>query len=83
MRIERIGEPVGVLADFSGGTAEPLRFRWNGRTYEVDRVNARWIDRQGDIYSLHYSVQVGQETYFLHFAGAEVQWWLDQVILEG
>ncbi|HUS92774.1 MAG TPA: hypothetical protein VM695_13030 [Phycisphaerae bacterium] len=83
MKIEQIGDPIRVLASFSGGTAEPLRFRWNNRTYRVDRVNARWIDRQCDGYCLHYSVQVGDDTYYLHFVSGEVQWWLDQVAMEG
>jgi hypothetical protein len=83
MKIELIGEPVGVLATFTGGAAEPLRFRWHGRTYKIERVNAQWVDRQGETYTLNYSVQVGDETYYLHFASAEVQWWLDQVAVEG
>jgi len=83
MKIEEIGEPIRVLADFSGGSAEPVRFAWNGRSYKIDRVNANWLDRQCDGYCLHYSVQVGDETYFLHFASSEVQWWLDQLAVEG
>jgi hypothetical protein len=83
MKIEEIGEPIRVSAVFGGGKAEPRRFSWNGRDYRIDRLNAQWIDRQGDGYALHYSVQVGEETYYLHFASGEVQWWLDQVILEG
>lgn len=83
MNIEEIGEPIRVLAAFSGGAAEPLRFAWADRTYKITRINGRWTDRQGDHYSLHYSVQAGDETYYIHFSSKEVQWWLDQVILEG
>ena len=83
MKIEEIGDPIRVLVLFSGGRAEPMRFRWNGRTYQIDRINARWTDRQCDGYCLHYSAQVGEETYYLHFASSEVQWWLDQVVLDG
>jgi len=82
MNIEKIGEPISVVASFSGGQATPLEFRWGGRTYRVEAVNGRWIDRGGEGCSLHYSVQVGQETYYIHFAGPEVQWWLDEVIVE-
>ena len=31
----------------------------------------------------YYSVQVGEETYYIHFASGEVQWWLVEVILPG
>ena len=82
MDIEKIGEPIRVLADFSGGRAEPLRFQWSGRTYKVSRVHARWIDRSCDGYRLHYSVQANGQTCYLHFASDQVQWWLDQLIVD-
>ena len=82
MNIEAIGEPIRVLALCEGGAVRPLRFQWAGRAYKVRAINARWIDRQGDAYRLHYSVQVGNETYHLHFASPEVQWWLDEVVTD-
>ncbi len=78
MHIEDIDERIDVLASCSGGHVNPLRFRWSGRTYEIQSVNARWTDRSGGSYSLHYSVQVGDETYLLRFSGADVQWWLEK-----
>ena len=56
---------------------------WHGRSLPIEAINGRWIDRHQDGYRLHYSVQVGAETYFLHFAADQVQWWLDKVILPG
>ena len=79
MRVEDIGEPIRVLAVCGGGQLEPIRFRWGRRTYRIDAVNGRWTDRSGDGYRLHFSVQAGDDTYFLHFASHEGQWWLDQV----
>ena len=81
MNIEEISEPIGVIASFSGGSAEPVRFRWAGRTYRIDAVNGRWTDRGGQTYALHYSVQVGEETYYIHFDRGEVQWWLDKIVI--
>jgi len=78
MNVEEIGERVDVLASCAGGRVKPLRFRWSGRTYEIQSVNARWADRSGGSYCLHYSVQVGDETYLLRFSGSELQWWLDK-----
>ncbi len=81
MNIERINEPVGVLAEFSGGQCTPRRFVWKRRTYEVARVNGRWIDRHDDAASWNYSVQSGEETYYLRFLTGPMEWWLEQVIL--
>jgi len=83
MSVEEVGEAISVVASFSGGKARPVRFRWGSRTYRIDAVNGQWVDRSGDAYSLHYSVQAGQETFYIHFEAGEVQWWLDRVILEG
>ncbi|KKN89401.1 hypothetical protein LCGC14_0239080 [marine sediment metagenome] len=83
MKIEEISEPIRVLADCTGGKVTPVRFRWGPRTYVIDAVNGQWTDRSGDTYALHYSVQVGDETYYIHFAAGDVQWWLDRVVLEG
>ena len=83
MNIEQIDEPIGVVASFSGGEIQPVSFRWAARTYEVQAVNGRWVDRGGDGLALHYSVQVGDETYYIHLAVAEVQWWLDRIVLQG
>ncbi len=82
MNVEKIQEPIRVLADCSGGAMRPLRFRWSGRDYKVEAVNARWIDRQGEVYSLHYSVQAGGQTYYLRFDSKQVQWWLEETIFE-
>ena len=82
MHVEDIGERVEVLAVCSGGGVRPLRFTWSGRAYEVQAVNARWTDRSGGSYSLHYSVQVGDETYLLRFSGADLQWWLEKQMSE-
>jgi len=83
MTIEEIGEAIRVRADFAGGKARPVEFRWGRRNYRVKTINGEWADRHGDGYSLHYSVQAGGETYFLHFSSNDVQWWLDRVILPG
>ena len=81
MNIEQINQPVGVLAEFTGGECKPLRFVWKRRTYEIQSVNGRWIDRHDDALTLNYSVQVGEETYYLRFLTGPVEWWLEQVIV--
>ena len=79
VEIQDISEPIRVLAVFSGGSIRPIRFSWPGRTFRIEAVNGQWVDRSGDAYSLHFSVQAEGETYFIHFSSTEVQWWLDQV----
>ena len=82
MEIQPIGEPIRVVAEFLGGRAEPLRFSWSGRTYEIAAFNGQWVDRHAQGYRLCYSVQAGDQTWYLHFDSVGVQWWVDQVILD-
>ena len=70
------------MAVFAAGEVSPVRFQWNGREHEIFAINGRWLDRQVGACAYHYSVQVGDETYYLHFASNDLQWWLDQVIVE-
>ena len=82
MNIETIDEPVGVVAVFAGGEVSPVRLRWGTREMDVFAINGRWKDRHLGNCTYHYSVQVGDETYYLWFAADDMQWWLDRVIVE-
>jgi hypothetical protein len=82
MNIEKVEEPVRVFAVFSGGEVNPVRFQWAGRELDVFAINGRWLDRRhGGGCTYHYSVQSGEETYYLHFSSGDLQWWLDQVVV--
>lgn len=83
MTIEEIGEPIRAVAAFAGGQMKPLRFFWSGRAYPIETINGRWIDHQPRSRLLHYSVQVGEETCYIHFDTDQLQWWLDRVIVVG
>ena len=83
MQIVPIAEPVRVLALGVPGELRPLRFQWQERTYRVAAINGHWRERQGEVCDLHYSVQVGDETYFLRFASRDCQWWLEQMVVPG
>ena len=60
----------------------PIAFAAVVLSFASSTVARTWTDRQGEGYALHYSVQVGDETYYLHFDSRQVQWWLDEVIVE-
>jgi len=79
MRNVTIQEPIRVLAAFGGGRVEPLRFKWQHRTYRVDRINAHWLQRDTDSPTWHFSVQVDDQTYYLHLRTHDLQWQLDQL----
>jgi len=83
MKIERLEEPVKVRADFAGGEITPLAFRRRHETYNVERVNCRWKDRQGDEISHFFSVQAGGDVYEIRLRQTDMTWWVERVILDG
>jgi hypothetical protein len=83
VREETLSQAVSVRADFRGGEITPRLFRRGARTYTVDAVNARWIDREGARPVHRFSVQAEGDTYFLSFLPGEAAWRLERVVMEG
>ena len=81
MNIEKVDEAIRVFAVFAGGEVNPVRFQWAGRELDVFAINGRWMDRKVGGCTYHYSVQSGDETYYLRFSSNDLQWWLDQVVV--
>lgn len=82
MQVQPVQEAIDVVAAFSGGRCRPVRFTWARRELDVDQLNAHWVDRSGRHDTLNYSVQSGEETYYLRFDCHEVRWWLETIITE-
>lgn len=83
MLVEDLNEPVSVRADFSGGHIRPQAFRRGGRTHKISAVNAHWINRESTHPEHNFSVQAGDETYFLCLKTADMSWHLTKVIVDG
>ena len=84
MILERIDEPVKVRADFQGGVITPQRFRLRKQSIRIDRVNARWEDREGQDRLYYFSVTTSEgDTYEIHLSTRNMIWYADRVFLEG
>jgi hypothetical protein len=80
MQIEDLDEPIAVRADFTAGAIKPRLFRRGTRTYEITGLNAQWVDRDGHNANYHFSVQSGEETYFICLRGDDFSWHLEKVV---
>ena len=83
MQIEALNETIKVRADFTGGEITPLAFKRSGRTFRVNRVNARWEDREGTFKRYYFSVEAEGNVYELHLDSRDMSWRLDRVVMEG
>ena len=82
MRIETIGEPVKVRADFSSGEITPLAFKRKGRVFRIEQVNARWVDRALEDVVHYFSVNSGGNTYELSLKSGDMVWRLERIVLD-
>lgn len=70
-------ELIEVTAHFDKeGLAHPLRFTWNGRTFQVESTGRRWQDSDGQ----HILVMIPDaKTFELMFHPQEGRWYLRQI----
>lgn len=84
MRYEEIGDRVEVIALFREGRIQPLKFRWRGRVYRIERVNGEWITDEGRTRYDHFSVMTtGPDVYELCHNRENRVWQLERVCLVG
>lgn len=83
MPYEYFGEPISVVAIFSGGGMRPVKFTWRGREYRITAVNSVWDTREGVYRVYHFSVQAGgTSVYELVFHTNSLAWELGKVYVE-
>ena len=83
--VTEIDEPVQVVAHFRARRFSPIRFVWRGRNYEVKRVTARWIVRDGGNRRYHFAVQAdgAGDLHELYLKSESMQWFLGRIDAEG
>lgn len=84
MRYEEIGDNVDVIALFSSGRLEPIKFRWKDRVYGIKRVNGEWMSDVGQTRFHHFSVMTsGPDVYEITYNTQSRDWCLSRVCLVG
>ena len=50
-------EKIDVISMFRDRTVRPVRFRYAGRTYQVERLLYTWVTREGSFPVHHFAVE--------------------------
>ena len=58
MAYETIDTTIEVIAHFTGKAINPLRFLWSNRAYKIKKIRSRWVERQGQVKLVHFTVEV-------------------------
>jgi hypothetical protein len=84
MRFEDINDPIEVIVVFREGKMRPLKFKWRGRVYKIERINGGWMSDEGRNRFLHFSVMAdGPDVYEITYNPERFGWKIDRVCLEG
>lgn len=71
-------EQVSVLALFRDGLIEPVRFKKQGRVYDILSINLRYTAKQGREEFLYFAVSDSTSTHKLVYASAGHRWYLEE-----
>jgi hypothetical protein len=75
-----IGETISVVASFGMPyRIKPVRFRWNGKLFEVKEVTYTWETKEGQTKIYHFSISDGKTLYELSFDTASLLWRLESL----
>jgi hypothetical protein len=84
MRVEKIEEPIDVIGKFQQGRIIPLRVRWQGRVYEVDRITGSWVYSEGNHKEYYFSFLANQsDVWEIRLDGRTMCWSLQRICLDG
>jgi hypothetical protein len=79
---EKINESVEVLVKFSARKVEPTFFKWNGRTYRINKLNLVHKEKAGDDKIYYFSVSDSLNFFRLAFFTRDLSWRLEEVYCE-
>lgn len=83
MHVEKLDEPIRVVADFNGNKVRPLAFQRGNKRYDIASVNLVYRRRVGDRYHWCFAVSDEANTYVLFYNPEKLRWTLREIQMDG
>ena len=85
MQVESVHERIPVSALFDGrGGVKPLRARFAGRDYRIERVTFDWATREGAYPVRHFTAKTSDgDVLKLSLCLPDLVWWLEEIQMSG
>ncbi len=80
--LEKLNDKIEVLTRFAGDKVEPLFFKWDGRTYKIEKVNLVYKERVGGDRIYYFSVSDDVNYFKLAFFTKDLKWRLMEMFYE-
>ncbi|MDQ7786511.1 MAG: hypothetical protein RDU01_02800 [Thermodesulfovibrionales bacterium] len=75
-----IGETISVVASFGMPyKIRPVKFRWNGKVFEVKDITYAWQTKEGQTRIYHFSLTDENTLYELSFDTVSLVWRLERL----
>ncbi|PIP33776.1 hypothetical protein COX69_03735 [Candidatus Falkowbacteria bacterium CG_4_10_14_0_2_um_filter_48_10] len=81
--LEKIDEPIDVLASFGHPLVSPKFFRWRRKTYRVEKVNLVYREAEGQDKIYYFAVTDSANYFKLAFFTRDLSWRLRELWSEG
>ncbi|MDB4940291.1 MAG: hypothetical protein JWO40_716 [Candidatus Doudnabacteria bacterium] len=81
--LSEVNEVVEVMTIFKKNLVWPKALKWNGRVYNINKVNMRHQTLEGQTLIHYFSVSDSANFFKLAFNTKNLQWKLEQVYSEG
>lgn len=81
--LEKVDDPIEVLASFTAELVMPVSFKWKGREYQVKKLNLVHKERDGNDKVYYFSVSDEANYFRLAFFTRDLSWRIQEVFFEG
>lgn len=78
--VQKITQPIRVLASFAENSIRIHFFNWNERIYKVESANLFHIERDGATKRYHFAVTSAGNDYQIAFNPITLDWQLEEVV---
>lgn len=79
---EKLDEKIDVLVEFSDGKVLPNFFRWQDRTYKIEKINLVHSERKGNDKIYYFSVSNNVNFFRLAFFTRDLSWRIQELYYE-
>lgn len=78
--VQKVIEPIRVLASFSEAAIRIHFFNWRDRIYKVESANLFHIERDGATKRYHFAVSSSGNDYQIAFNPITLEWQLEETL---
>lgn len=81
--LEKLDEKIDVIVSFKGNKVSPSFFKWQGKTYKIEKINLVHKQRDGNDKIYYFSVSDNTNFFRLAFFTRDLSWRLQELFYEG